>query len=283
VTAPDFPPGPPGPAVPPGPFPPLPPSGPPFPHSGPPFPQSPAPVAAVAPAARPRRGLGLMALAVAALSLLVAVVASVVAVRAGNDAAEARELASALGAQRGPAPTVPTEAAPPPAEPPPAGGPADPATDPGDPNATGEPRLDERTTYEVKYQREPLTVSSECNYSMYVDVDEPRADVPSTGWDVAFTGGCGVADPPTLRLGEGVAGTVAGSRMSTPADCAEKIRQAPIGSDVSVPARQGVVLCINTSYAAARERGDQWRIARLEIVSAEDGTARIEAYAWNVT
>jgi hypothetical protein len=273
VTAPEFPPGP---------FPPLPQSGPPLPQSGPPFPQSPAPVAAP-PAARPRRGLGLLALGVAALSLLVAVVASVVAVRAGNDAAEAQELARALREERGPAPIVPTEAPPPPAEPAPADGPASPATDPTDPNATGEPRLDERTTYEVKYQREPLTVSSECNYSMYIDVDEPRADVPSTGWDVAFNGGCGVADPPTLRLGEGVAGTIAGSRLSTPADCAEKIRQAPIGADVSVPARQGVVLCINTSYAAARERGDQWRIARLEVISAEDGKARIEAYAWNVT
>jgi hypothetical protein len=207
----------------------------------------------------------------------------VVAVRAGNDAAEARELASALSAERGPAPIVPTEAPPPPADPTSADGPVAPTADPTDPNATGEPRLDERTTYEVKYQREPLTVSSECNYSMYIDADGPRADVPSTGWDVAFNGGCGVADPPTLRVGEGVAGTVAGSRLSTAADCAEKIRQAPIGSDVSVPARQGVVLCVNTSYSAARERGDQWRIARLEVISAEDGKARIEAYAWNVT
>jgi hypothetical protein len=155
-------------------------------------------------------------------------------------------------------------------------------TAPADPNATGEPRLDERTTYEPKYQKEPLTLSAECRRYMYIDLDEPRADVASEGFDVAFEGGCSAADPPAIRLGDGVSASSAGSRDSSPADCVEKIRQSPVGGQLRVPARQGAVICLNTSFRAARDRGDQWRIVRLEIMSADLNTARVEAYSWNV-
>jgi hypothetical protein len=238
---------------------------------------SPAQVGSVPadPAARHRwRTVALVAVTVFAVTGAIAAGSGawVAAGRAGDAADQARRAAEA--AAGGATPTVGTDQQP-------TDAPTQP-TVPADPNATTEPRLDERTTYEPKYQKETLTLSARCNYEMYADVDEPRADVENTGWDIAFTGGCGAAQPPKIRLGERVAGSTAGSRDSTPADCVENIRQSPVGSEVRVPARQGAVICLNTSFAAARTRGDQWRIVRIEIISADDNTTRLEAYAWNI-
>jgi len=264
------------------------PQWPPTPQPGPPTPPAGPGPEEVDPGGRRGRWRTVVLVMVTVLAVAASASAGVgswlAAARAGEAAEQAKRAADlvAAGAPAGGRPQPP----PGPADRPapaaePTGEPTGEAA-PVDPNATGEPRLDERTTYEPKYQKEPLTLSAECQRYMYNDLDEPRADVGAEGFDIAFEGGCSAVDPPVIRLGDGVAASSAGSRDSSPADCVEKIRQSPVGGQLRIPARQGAVICLNTSFRAAQERGDQWRIVRLEVVSADLNTARIEAYAWNV-
>jgi hypothetical protein len=242
----------------------------------PPIPAVAAPVAApVAAGAPPRRPLGLLPLGVAGVALLLAIVATVVAIGASATAREARDLAAARSAA--PAPDV---AAGPSVEQP--AGPAVPTEEPADPNATGEPVITERTTYTAHYDKEPLSLTANCG-AMYADVDEPRGNVEASGADLLFEGECG-NQPGHFGLGQEVNGSTAGSRDSTPADCVTKIRQSPVGTGNAIPARKGTVICVTTSYPAAKTRGDKWRVARLEVVDVSgDGTsAKLEGYAWDI-
>ena len=71
---------------------------------------------------------------------------------------------------------------------------------------------------------------------MYADLDEPRANVASTGYDLAVRGDCG-STPAYVSLGDGVQGSDSGTISSTPQDCAEHIRTSPLG-DANVPVRK---------------------------------------------
>jgi hypothetical protein len=235
---------------------------------------------------RPKTGgrnlLTLVAVAVAVLALLLGGVATIVAVKASGDAKEARDLAAAAqaGTPVNPAnPVQPNDDAPAP-DPGPTTDTA--APEPIDPNATAAPVIDDRTTYTSRYDKEPMTVTSDGCASMEVDVDEPRSNV-NDGSDLTFTGPCS-SKTAAFELPQGVNASIAGSRDSTPADCATKIRQAPVGAQNKIPARKGTVICLTTSFLGAKERGDRWRIARIEItdVSSDSTTARLEAYAWDI-
>jgi hypothetical protein len=259
--------------------PPSPMSGPPGLFSGPPAPYSVSP-AAPAPAKRARGAV--VALGVAALALLVAAVSLVVAWRAVDQAGDAKQIALASGtgsASEAPAaapPSVASEEAPVPTEAPATGAPAVP-----DPNGSGAPPLNEQTVYTSKYEKQELTLKAECSYSMYADLDEPRANVGSSGYDLALTGFC-TNRPGYLSLGTGVEGSTSGSSNMTPKDCAEKIRTAPLG-DATVPARKGSVVCLTTSFAEAQEKGDNQRLVLLEVTGvADDGAVTIKATAWNI-
>jgi hypothetical protein len=213
---------------------------------------------------------------VAALALLVAVVASVVALRATGEAAEARDLVDALRAAppsaapvEPPSPVNETEATTPVEEP----------TEPTDPNATGEPVITERTTYTEQYAAESLTLTAMGCNSMYADVDEPRSNAEA-GYELTFTGG-GCSSAPYLTIAEGVDASTDGGRESTPADCLTKIRQSPVGE--RIPVRKGSVICLTTSYQAAKERGAPWLVARLEIAALpDDSSVTFDAYAWRI-
>ena len=192
--------------------------------------------------------------------------ATLVAIRATDNARAARDLATALGGVA-PAPSAVAPAPPVPSEP---GAGEDPAVppsepvDPLDPNATGEPTLTERTTYTPRYAKEPLTLTvSACNREMAADLDEPRANV-NAGAEIVVDKVCDIGAPFHASFIAGVDATTGATRDSTPADCVEMIRQAPVGPNATVPLRKSVVLCLTTSYAAAVERGDRWRVVLVE-------------------
>lgn len=74
-----------------------------------------------------------------------------------------------------------------------------------------------------------------------------------------------------------------GERGMTPQDCSDRIRRAPLGGEREVPIRQGAVLCVLTSFADAQVRGDEWRLARVEITGiGADGAVTVEVAAWNI-
>jgi hypothetical protein len=261
--------------------PPDPMSGPPGVYSGPPASYSVSPPAP-APARR-QRGAAL-ALGVAVLALLVAVVSLVVAWRAVDQAGDAKQfaLAGGTGEVADPAARVPTApvttGAPPPTE-----APVDAVTSAPDPSASGEPApLDERTAYTPRYEKQILTLKAGCNDNMYIDLDEPRANVEYSDYDLGFTRRC-QGEASVLTFGDGVEGSESGNPQMTPHDCAERIRTAPVGTEAKVPVRKGVVLCVTTSLGKAREKGDSQRMVRLEITgAAEDGTVTLQSTAWNI-
>jgi hypothetical protein len=94
---------------------------------------------------------------------------------------------------------------------------------------------------------------------------------------------CDLGAPFHASFAGGVDATTGAARDSTPADCVEKIRQAPVGPGATVPVRKSVVLCLTTSYAAAVERGDRWRVALVEVTGTNsDGTVELSATAWDI-
>ncbi|MBF9134486.1 hypothetical protein I0C86_36985 [Plantactinospora sp. S1510] len=162
--------------------------------------------------------------------------------------------------------------------------PGDPTTAPDDvPRSPGEPpELNERTVYEPKYEKQSLVLRARCSYDMYADLDEPRAAVNEVGYDLRYVMGCG-NDAPSLRLGDGVRGSEAARPGMTPQECVDAIRTAPIAQEGRVPVRKATMICVTTNYAAARERGDVWRMVLVEIVAvANDGAVTIQATAWNI-
>ncbi|MFC6017031.1 hypothetical protein ACFP2T_12550 [Plantactinospora solaniradicis] len=162
--------------------------------------------------------------------------------------------------------------------------PAEATTAPDDvPRSPGEPpELNERTVYQPEYEKQSLTLRARCGYDMYADLDEPRARVDGAGHDLRFTAACG-NEPSSLRLGEGVQGSESARPGMTPQECVDAIRTAPIAEGAKVPVRKASMICVTTNYAAARERGDVWRMALVEIVAvANDGAVTIQATAWNI-
>src|SRR5262249_59933437 len=116
----------------------------------------------------------------------------------------------------------------------------------------------------------------------YVAREEPRANVAGQGHDLALTvsskGGV-----PYFTLGEGVEGSEQGAPGMTPQDCAEKIRIAPISSNAWIPARQGSVLCLTTSFAAAQAQGDVRHMVLMEITAvAADDAVTVQLTGWNI-
>ncbi|MEW2445062.1 hypothetical protein [Micromonospora marina] len=220
-----------------------------------------------------------MPVMISVLALLVALVSSAVAWRAFDQARTARDIASA---EAGP---VPDSNRPSPPEDVVTAAPSvtigqvpDPARSPGE-----RPELNEQTVYEPKYDKQSLTLRPvECYRPMYADLDEPRANVGSDGYDILLNLGCG-AGAPYLQLGAGIDASQQARPGLTPQECAEAIRSTPLGAEAKAPARKGVLICLNTSYADARQRGDRWRMVLLEVVAVgNDGGVTIQASAWNI-
>lgn len=241
------------------------------------------PVKEPEPAARPTRGLPrqlftMIAVILSVLALVTSCGSLVVAWSATKNASDAIELAKAnqpgsvTAAPTGGSRSVPTEVQTT------AAGPAPSEV----PNATSPPNLDVNTVYSVKYAKQTLRLTAQCNYNMYADLDEPRSNVASDGADLRFDRGCSSSDPSVFRLGTDVDGSTSASSTTTPQECSDKIRTAPVGG-ASIPVRQGLSFCLTTSYAAARGRGDVWRVVLLTVTGvSDDGAVTIEASAWNV-
>ncbi|MGW4501839.1 hypothetical protein ACWENR_24910 [Micromonospora sp. NPDC004336] len=247
------------------------------PASPPPGPGGPA-------APKPRGGSRwpLVAVGAAALAVLLGLLATVLSLRALDQANDARDIARAAGAGRGvegrPGPGEPagTSTAPAPAttgaEPPPPG-----------PSLSGsaEPSLDPRTEFKEKYVGERLTLRANCGTDLDIDLDKPEVRV-SDGEELRFTARCG-GNSSYFNLASRARGAQVDAATLGAADCDERIAKGAIGTDINVPARKGVVLCVRTSLTEARERGDTWKMALVEVTDVnDDGTVVLTAKAWDI-
>ncbi|WP_123601152.1 hypothetical protein [Micromonospora sp. Llam0] len=148
---------------------------------------------------------------------------------------------------------------------------------------TAQPTLDAQTQYTVHYPQQTLTLRlSGNNQSMHADLDEPLADAPSAVADITLRGGYSNA-PANLVLGRDVRGSQVVESGLTPHDCSEQIRIAPLGAEAQVPVRQGVVLCLWTSRAAAINSGIAQLVVKLEITGVSaDGAVSLRMDAWKI-
>jgi hypothetical protein len=148
--------------------------------------------------------------------------------------------------------------------------------------STAPPVLDERTVYDIKYTKQALTLTAGCSSYMYADLDEPRGNVASNGADFWFRGGCNATNPALFGVGDGVDAAIIDNPNATAQECSDRIRKAPLG-DTGIPVRQGVAVCLTTSYKSARALGDSWRVVLIVVTGVSDlRTATIEASAWNI-
>ncbi|MEH1013409.1 hypothetical protein V6U90_09880 [Micromonospora sp. CPCC 206060] len=217
-----------------------------------------------------------MAIAVAALAMVLALVSLLVSWRALDQAGVARDIARAGGgAEPSQSPVARTPAA--------QDAITEPAREPtsgAEPGTTVEPSLDLRTRYTAKYEKVTLILRAGCDSSLDIDLDKPEVRV-TNGEDLRFSARCG-ANPSLFALVNS-RGSQADTPLLTPADCNVRIERAPIGPDITVPARKGVVICVKTSLADARQSGDTWKMALVEVTgTSDDGTVTIEVTAWDI-
>lgn len=233
------------------------------------------------------RGGLLLALTVSVLALLLSGGSTLLAWRALDQARDAKDIA--LGPDRSAVSPIPATGGDGSTATPGTAGPGQ--TDPPAPeltdsvlddNLTGPPPLDEQTVYTELYVRRELTLRAYDGNSMNVDLDEPRANVASIGSDLSLRSSY-ENEPDYLALGDGVEGSESEQPDLTPQECAERIQLSPLGNDTPVPVRQGVVLCLVTSFEVAESRGDPRRMVLVEITGvAADGRVTIAATAWNI-
>ncbi|MFI7577085.1 hypothetical protein [Micromonospora sp. NPDC049497] len=221
----------------------------------------------------------LVALVAAVLALLLASGSALFAWRAVDQAKDAKSIALS-GRPAGTPSQAPPSAATSAAESPVDSSPSSVQDVPRSPGE--EPELTEQTVYEPKYDKQTLILKARCGYSMYADLDEPRAKNEQDDADLRFIAGCG-NQPTNFRLLDGVQGSEAARPGMTPKDCAEKIRSAPVGKDAAIPVRKDAAICVTTNYQEARARGDEWRMILLYVVGvANDGATTVEVYAWDI-
>jgi hypothetical protein len=210
-----------------------------------------------------------------------AALATVLSLRALDQANDARDIARAAGAGRaderpaGSGEPSETQTAPAPGttgtEPPP-----EPSL-----SASDEPLLNQQTPYKEKYVDERLTLRANCGSDLDIDLDKPEVRV-TAGEELRFTARCG-GNSSYFNLDAKASGSQVDAASLSPADCNERIMKGSIGPDINVPARKGVVLCVKTSLSDARESGDTWKMARVHVTDVnDDGTVVLTVSAWDI-
>ncbi|KUL22021.1 hypothetical protein ADL15_49480 [Actinoplanes awajinensis subsp. mycoplanecinus] len=247
-----------------------------------PFPQDPTTV--VPPAKAPRKGAG-FATFLALVAVLLAAGAAALAWHAGTVASEAADKVDELAAKQASAAAAPTTA--PPADPtaaPATTGPAEPAgatTTAAVPDGSTPP-LSATTLFTQKYLEKNLVVPSDCNSSVYIDLDDPKVQVDPAVSELSYYNFCNAGNTPYLSLQAGVEGTAYDSEAFDPGDCVSQIVLKPLAKEGRLPVRQGQVYCLTTSSSAAQKAGVPRRLVSLTVTGvAKDGALAIKATAWD--
>ncbi|GAA2668847.1 hypothetical protein [Actinoplanes palleronii] len=244
-----------------------------------PFPQD--PTTTLPPAKTPRKGSG-FATFLALVAVLLAAGAVALAWHAGSVASDAADRVDALAAKQVPAAgqpaTTPADA---PAQPT-TTAPAEPTTE-STPAADGSPpALTETTQFTQKYVEQNLGVPSDCNSSVYIDLDEPKVQADSAVSELSYYNPCDAGTTPYLSLQSGVTGTTFESETFQPGACVGQIPLKPLAKEGRLPVRQGQVYCLITSVAEARKAAVPQRLVALTVAGvAKDGALALKATAWD--
>src|SRR5204862_4224121 len=99
------------------------------------------------------------------------------------------------------------------------------------------------------YQQKALTLHPSGCSSTEIDLDEPRVGATNFA-DMNFRTGCGSAGP-NFEFTSRVDFTTGTDPNEQPGECAEAIQTGPLSYQFPVPVREGVLLCIATSFEDA--------------------------------
>jgi hypothetical protein len=247
------------------------------------------------PQTRPPRGRGLAVVAVTAAVL--ALGAAAFAAHLGWQALDSADGARELAALDGPAPGATPAAASSPASsatsPPasPAASSVPPPADAslligGSPGAS--PGASAGSAWAVRYTGKVLTVRAGCSGHIFLDLDEPRAEVAGPGTDVqSRCTGSGTH----LALGPGAeaaaeipppgAGTGAAAPDATPdaAACEQRLRTDPLADGAAAVVAKGLVLCVRTTPAGTASP----TLVRLEVTAVDTDRTTLLATAWTAS
>nr|BFE69631.1 hypothetical protein GCM10020092_029320 [Actinoplanes digitatis] len=120
------------------------------------------------------------------------------------------------------------------------------------------------------YADERLRIQAGCGTTTFVDLDEPRVDVPAAAGDLRYQSWCEKGAGPRLALGPGAA---AGGRPKSADTGKDGCAAASALGATTVPAKKGLVLCVRTGA----------RMVRAEVTDVgTDGTASLRATSWAV-
>jgi hypothetical protein len=218
--------------------------------------------------------VALLAIAVAFAAVVIAVVATGVAVTALSRA-NSRPV-QAAGTVNPPPPQAPSSPAQSPAGTASPAGPAGPAAPSGDeevPVPEQEPA--------IRYQEHELRIqpTEECAARRTVDVDEPRVGADPATSELSY-GRC-TGTTAQLDIVDGLAISDVPSPTATALDCLKRIRDAPINEPLTPVA--GLTLCLATSRQQANEEGITRKVVRIAVRTvADDGTIVARVTAWDL-
>jgi hypothetical protein len=246
-------------------------------------PVSPAGTAQVPPAQPPappkerrRRPLPIL---ISLIALLLALVSAGLSWRASTKAQDAADRVTAFLATRTSAPQQTATTAKP-ADDQPA---ITATTEAPGPAGTGGPKLTATTDFKVNYADRVVTIPASCSNNIYVDLDEPRVQVPSDIGEVTFRRDCGATAVEQLRMQEGVLGALMSSSAVTPGECVDQIRDNPLPLNDNAPATVGQVFCIQSNYSEANTSGLTWKMVVLTVTAiARDGKVGLKLSAWDI-
>jgi hypothetical protein len=151
------------------------------------------------------------------------------------------------------------------------------------PAGTGEPKLTATTDFKVNYADRVVTIPASCSNNIYVDLDEPRVQVPSDIGEVLFHRECGATAIEQLRMQPGVLGALMTSSAVTPGECVDQIRDNPLPLNDNAPATVGQVFCVQSNYSEASTSGLTWKMVVLTVTAiARDGKVGLKLSAWDI-
>ncbi|WP_027343727.1 hypothetical protein [Hamadaea tsunoensis] len=223
----------------------------------------------------PRRGGG-FALFVAVVAVLLAIVASGVAVYAAKKASDATDKLDKTLAAAGlrPEPSAAAQS-PAPASSPTSGGQG--TVSPAPSASAGDP-LDPKAVFGEHYTNKELMPTASGN-TAYIDLDTPKIQHDRSGSEVGLNSSYS-SNTPSLSFQDGVQVALAPSDSAGAADCLDALRTSLLNINTTIAASRDTKLCILSSVDQAKADGVPVRLTLLYVESLDNDKVTLRLTSW---
>ncbi|NUS57958.1 MAG: hypothetical protein HOV66_24350 [Streptomycetaceae bacterium] len=225
----------------------------------------------------PRRGGG-FALFLAVVAVLLAVVASGIAVYAVKKAADATDKLDKTLAAAGIAPAPSSAAQSPAPASSPSGGDQGTQPSPAPSASLGDP-LDPKAVYVEHFTNKELMPSVPDGTYANIDLDTPKIQHEDEGAELTIRSNYN-SSTPSLSFADGVQVAYAPSATATSADCLDALRTALLNVNTRVAASRDTKLCILSSKKQADLDGVPVRLTLLYVEALDTDKATVRLTSW---